>query len=78
VTLAAWFALLVTLVLSTWAVGALRRRTARHEAGRRFFRHPTAAWGIGVLAFFVLVALAAPLVTSFDPRDQLDIVHLKS
>ena len=77
-TLAAWFALLVTLVLSTWAVGALRRRTARHEAGRRFFRHPTAAWGIGVLAFFVLVALAAPLVTSFDPRDQLDIVHLKS
>ncbi len=77
-TLAAWFALLVTLVLSTWAVGALRRRTARHEGGRRFFRHPTAAWGIGVLAFFVLVALAAPLVTSFDPRDQLDIVHLKS
>jgi len=78
VTLTAWFALLATLVLSTWAVGALRRRTARHEAGRRFFRHPTAAWGIGVLAFFVIVALAAPLVTSFDPRDQLDIVHLKS
>ena len=77
-TLTAWFALLATLVLSTWAVGALRRRTARHEAGRRFFRHPTAAWGIGVLAFFVIVALAAPLVTSFDPRDQLDIVHLKS
>jgi len=78
VTLNAWFALLATLVLSTRAVGALRRRTARHEAGRRFFRHPTAAWGIGVLAFFVIVAVAAPLVTSFDPRDQLDIVHLKS
>ena len=77
-TLNAWFALLATLVLSTWAVGALRRRTSRHEAGRRFFRHPTAAWGIGVLAFFVIVAVAAPLVTSFDPRDQLDIVHLKS
>jgi ABC-type dipeptide/oligopeptide/nickel transport system permease subunit len=78
VTLHAWFALLVALVLSGWAVGALRRRTARHEAGRRFFRHPTAAWGIGVLTFFVLVAVAAPHVTSFDPRDQLDIVHLKS
>ena len=77
-TLQAWFALLATLVVSTWAVGALRRRTARHEAGRRFFRHPTAAWGIGVLAFFVIVAVAAPLVTSFDPRDQLDIVHMKS
>ena len=77
-TLHAWFALLAALVLSGWAVGAVRRRTARHEAGRRFFRHPTAAWGIGVLAFFVIVAAAAPHVTSFDPRDQLDIVHLKS
>ena len=77
-TLQAWFALLAALVVSGWAVGALRRRTGRHEAGRRFFRHPTAGWGIGVLAFFVIVAVAAPLVTSFDPRDQLDIVHLKS
>jgi peptide/nickel transport system permease protein len=78
VTLAAWFALLAAFVLAGWAVGALRRRTARHEAGRRFFRHPSAAWGVGVLAFFVIVALAAPVVTSFDPREQLDIVRLKS
>ena len=77
-TVHAWVALLAALVLAAWAVGALRRRTARHEAGRRFFRHPTAAWGIGVLAFFVIVATAAPLVTSFDPREQLDIVHLKN
>ena len=77
-TLQAWFALLTALAISTWVVGALRRRMAVHEAGRRFFRLPTAAWGIGVLAFFVIVAAAAPLVTSFDPRDQLDIVHLKS
>lgn len=74
----AWFALLAALVLAVWTVGALRRRTARSEGGRRFFRHPTAAWGIGVLAFFVIVAIAAPLVTSFDPREQLDIVQLKN
>jgi peptide/nickel transport system permease protein len=78
VTLPAWFALLVAFALATWVVRDVRRRTARHEAGRRFFRHPTAAWGIGVLAFFVVVAVAAPLVTSYDPRAQLDIVHLKN
>jgi peptide/nickel transport system permease protein len=78
VTSDAWFALLAALVLAVWTVGALRRRTARSEGGRRFFRHPTAAWGIGVLAFFVIVAIAAPLVTSFDPREQLDIVQLKN
>lgn len=77
-TLAAWFALFSALVLATWTTRAARRRTARHEAGRRFFRHPTAAWGIGVLAFFTIVAVAAPLVTSFDPREHLDIVHLKN
>ncbi len=77
-TLHAWFGLLAALGLATWSVGALRHRSAHHEAGRRFFRHPTAAWGIGVLTFFVLVAVAAPLMTSFDPREQLDIVQLKN
>lgn len=77
-TLHAWFALLGALALAAWAVRALRRRTARHEAGRRFFRHPTAAWGIGVLAFFAIIAVAAPFVTPFDPREQLDIVRLKN
>ena len=77
-TLHAWFALLAALALAAWAVQTLRRRTARHEAGRRFFRHPTATWGIGVLAFFAIIAVAAPLVTPFDPRVQLDIVHLKN
>jgi len=78
VTLSAWFALIASLVLAFWSVRAARGRSARHEAGRRFFRHPTASWGIGVLAFFAIVAVAAPLVTSFDPRAQLDIVHLKN
>jgi len=78
VTLPAWFALFVAFAVATWGVREARLRTARHEAGRRFFRHPTAGWGIGVLAFFVIVAVAAPLVTSYDPRAQLDIVHLKN
>jgi peptide/nickel transport system permease protein len=78
VTLQAWFALLVALTLAGWTVGALRRRTARYEAGRRFFRHPTAAWGIGVLAFFVIVAVAAPLVTSYSPIVHNDIINLKN
>lgn len=77
-TLQDWFVLLVAFVLAGWTVGALRRRTARDEAGRRFFRHPTAAWGIGVLAFFVIVAVAAPLVTAYDPREFQDIIHLKN
>ena len=77
-TLQAWAALLAAFALATWAVGALRRRTAHHEAGRRFFRHPTAGWGIGALAFFVIVAVAAPLVTAYDPRAHLDIILLKN
>ena len=77
-TLPAWFALVVAFALASWTVRAARQRAAPYEAGRRFFRHPTAGWGIGVLAFFVIIALAAPLVTSFDPRAQLDIVHLKN
>ena len=77
-TLPTWFALLAALALAGWVVRALRRRAGHHEAGRRFFRHPTAAWGIGVLAFFAIIAVAAPLVTPFDPRVQLDIVHLKN
>ena len=77
-TVGAWVALLAALAVAAWAVRALRRRATRHEAGRRFFRHPTAAWGIGVLAFFTIVAVVAPLVTSFDPREQIDIILLKN
>jgi peptide/nickel transport system permease protein len=78
VTVGAWVALLAALAVAAWSVRALRRGATRHEAGRRFFRHPTAAWGIGVLAFFTIVAVAAPLVTSFDPRVQIDIILLKN
>jgi peptide/nickel transport system permease protein len=77
VTPGTWLALVTALLLSGAAVRALRRR-ARREAWRRFFRHRAAAWGVGVLAFFVIAAVAAPLLAPFDPNRQLDIVELKN
>ena len=75
-TLATWLALFVALVLAAEAVRALRHRGLRSERWRRFFRHPTTSWGLGILTFLVLVALAAPLIAPFDPNRQLDILHL--
>jgi peptide/nickel transport system permease protein len=71
-----WFAVLVALVVAAEFVRMLRRRALAQERWRRFFRHRTTSWGLGILAFLVLVALAAPLVAPFDPNRQLDIVHL--
>jgi peptide/nickel transport system permease protein len=80
-----WLALLVALALAGATARALRRHAAQatgaerdREAWRRFFRHRVAVWGIGVLAFFVIVAVAAPLVTPYDPWAQLDIIGLKN
>src|SRR4029077_8264724 len=58
----ATLALLGALALALFVVGAGRGRTAASAAGRRFFNHPPAAWGLFTLAFFVTVALAAPWV----------------
>ena len=77
-TVTAWVGLLGALLLARWAVGALRHRAGGSAAGRRFFRHPTAAWGIGILVFFAAIALAAPIVAPYDPRWQIDVVHLKN
>ncbi len=64
------------MVVALLVVTELRRRASLTAPGRRFFRHPTAAAGIFVLAFFVTVALAAPLVAPYEPWRQLDIVRL--
>src|SRR2546428_663858 len=77
-TLGTWFALLVAIILAAEAVRALRHRAFGNERWRRFFRHPTAAWGVGMLAFLVIVAVAAPLIAPFDPDRQLDIIGLKN
>ena len=75
-TLGNWFALLVALVVAAEVVRALRHRALRQERWRRFFRLRSTSWGLGILTFLVLVALAAPLLAPFDPNRQLDIVHL--
>ena len=77
-TLGTWFALCIALVAAAELVRALRHRAIRQERWRRFFRHRTTSWGLGILAFLIIVALAAPLIAPFDPNRQLDIVRLKN
>ena len=74
----ATLALLGALVLALFVVGEARRHSATSAAGRRFFRHPPAAWGLFTLAFFLAVALAAPWMAPYDPSGQPDIVALKN
>jgi peptide/nickel transport system permease protein len=78
VNLVTWPSLLVAVILADWVVRVLRRRATASAAGRRFLRHPTATWGIGILAFFAIVAVFAPIVAPFDPHTPLDPVHLKN
>lgn len=70
-----WVWLAGAAVLALAVVGAIRRRAGVSAAGRSFLRHPTAAPGVFVLAFFVTIALAAPLVTAYPPYLQIDITH---
>jgi peptide/nickel transport system permease protein len=74
---------LAVVAVAVWAgvVVALCRRAARRArgtAGRRFFRHPTAAAGLAVLVFLATAALCAPLLAPFRPSLQLDIVELQN
>ena len=77
-TFGSWLALVVAIVLSAEVVRWLRHRALRHERWRRFFRHPTAAWGCGILTFLIIVAIAAPLVAPLNPIVQPDPVRLKN
>ena len=81
-TLGSWLALVVALVLAGELVRALRHRALHGPRGgdrwRRFFKHRTTSWGIGIMAFLVIVAIAAPLVAPYPPNRQLDIVQLKN
>lgn len=77
-TFGSWLALIVAVVIAAEAVRWLRQRALQHEQWRRFFRHPTAAWGCGILTFLVIIALAAPLVAPLNPIVQPDPVGLKN
>ncbi len=72
------FALLGAVLLALFVVGDVRRRAGLGAAGRRFFRHPPAAWGLFILTFFLTVALAAPWVAPYGPSITLEIVALKN
>jgi peptide/nickel transport system permease protein len=73
-----WGTLVVFAAAAAAAALVLRRRSERGARGRRFFRHPTTTAGVAVLTFFVLVALAAPLVAPYDPAAQPDPIGLQN
>lgn len=73
-----WLAVLVALVLSYEIVRLLRHRAVHHERWRRFFRHPTVAWALGVLIFLGIAAVAAPWIAPFNFWEQPDPVRLKN
>lgn len=77
-TLGTWLALAVALVLAAEAVRLLHQRSLATERWRRFFKQRTTAWGVGMLAFLVIMAVAAPLVAPYDPNRPLDPVNLKN
>jgi peptide/nickel transport system permease protein len=80
VTIASWLLLLATVAWTTtvvaWSRGVARR--ARRDAGRRFFRHPTAAAGLAVLILLATLALCAPLVAPILPSTQINITELQN
>ncbi len=77
-TVWSWLALAGAVAAALAVVAEVRRLAGKGggASGRRFFRHPTAAPAIFVVAFFVAIALAAPFVAPYDPWRQLDIVKL--
>ena len=77
-TAATWIALVATLVAALGMVALARRRAVASALGREFFRHPPAAVGLAVIAFFVILGLAAPWIAPFDPISMPDPVHLQS
>ncbi len=65
--------LLALLAIGVWTTAFVSwcRRRPWGEAGRRFFRHPSATGGLVVLVFLATVALCAPLVTPYAPYQQI-------
>lgn len=75
-TAASWLALVVVAACALAAARLLG--AARAEALRRFLEPRGVRAGVAALLFFVLLALAAPLVSAYGPAAQLDITGLQS
>lgn len=75
---ASWLALAAALCTAWLAVAAVRRPARATAAGRAFFAHGPARWGLLLLAAAATLALAAPLVAPYPPTTQLDIVGLQN
>ena len=50
------------------------RLFSKHDLWRRMLRQPAFAVGAGLLVFIVLIAIAAPWISPYDPYAQ-DIVN---
>lgn len=59
-------------VESQLAVGeGVKGRSLTQDAFRRFFRNPTGILGLGIISFFIIVSLLAPVVRPYDAsRDR--------
>ena len=65
--------LVALIVIAVWT-GTVVTWCRRHpwgDAGRRFFRYPSATAGMVILVFLATVALCAPLVTPYPPYQQI-------
>jgi peptide/nickel transport system permease protein len=56
--------------MTTIAVADANTARAQRRAGRRWYRQPALMAGIVILAILVGMALAAPLITSYNPTAQ--------
>ena len=60
---------------SSRAIAWKRRRVATTRFVKNFAQHKTGMWGVGILVFFVVVALAAPLLFPeylLDPNENIE------
>ncbi len=71
-------ALVVAVAVAWLVVARLRRHVEGSPAGRAFFAHAPARWGLTLLAITAVLALAAPVIAPYAPAAQLDIVALQN
>lgn len=53
--------------------GAVKGRSLAQDAFRRFFKHSTGIVGLGIILFFVLASLLAPLLRPYDARTDRNL-----